>query len=168
MGRGAQRATVHGVTKSRTREKQHGIAQYQSAEHVHDTDQRTKCTHLHQVSTGLPLCYAFLSNVCKMSSVREQFQIRRIFQEIIFTQPTKSHTRIVTDSYLNHLWKYLCHIFLISELNFCNVVCKFLIKNSIETCILPYVKQIASPGWMHETSAWSWCTGMTQIGRAHV
>ena len=24
-------------------------------------------------------------------------------------------------------------------------------ENSIETCILPYVKQIASPGWMHET-----------------
>ena len=25
------------------------------------------------------------------------------------------------------------------------------LKNSIETCILPYVKQIASPGLMHET-----------------
>ena len=24
-------------------------------------------------------------------------------------------------------------------------------ENSIETCILPYVKWIASPGWMHET-----------------
>ena len=24
------------------------------------------------------------------------------------------------------------------------------------------VKQIAGPGWMHETSAWGWCTGMTQ------
>ena len=24
------------------------------------------------------------------------------------------------------------------------------------------VKQIASPGWMHETSAQGWCTGMTQ------
>ena len=24
------------------------------------------------------------------------------------------------------------------------------------------VKQITSPGWMHETSAWGWCTGMTQ------
>ena len=24
-------------------------------------------------------------------------------------------------------------------------------ENSIETCILPYVKQIASPGWMRET-----------------
>ena len=35
-------------------------------------------------------------------------------------------------------------------------------KNSIETCILSGVKQIASPGWMHETSAQSWCTGMTQ------
>ena len=26
-------------------------------------------------------------------------------------------------------------------------------ENSIETCILPRVKQIASPDWMHETSA---------------
>ena len=25
------------------------------------------------------------------------------------------------------------------------------LENSIETCILPYVKQIASPGLMHET-----------------
>ena len=25
-----------------------------------------------------------------------------------------------------------------------------------------YVKQITSPGWMHETSAWAWCTGKTQ------
>ena len=32
-------------------------------------------------------------------------------------------------------------------------------KNSIETCILSRVKQITSPGWMHETSAWAWCTG---------
>ena len=24
------------------------------------------------------------------------------------------------------------------------------------------MKQIASPGWMHETSARGWCTGMTQ------
>ena len=30
------------------------------------------------------------------------------------------------------------------------------------TCILSSVKQIASPGWMHETSALGWCTGMTQ------
>ena len=27
---------------------------------------------------------------------------------------------------------------------------------------LSSVKQIASPGWMHETSARGWCTGMTQ------
>ena len=26
-------------------------------------------------------------------------------------------------------------------------------ENSIKTCILSSVKQIASPGWMHETSA---------------
>ena len=34
--------------------------------------------------------------------------------------------------------------------------------NSIETCILSRVKQITSPGGMHETSAWAWCTGKTQ------
>ena len=34
-------------------------------------------------------------------------------------------------------------------------------ENSIETCILSRVKQITSPGWMHETSAWTWCTGKT-------
>ena len=34
--------------------------------------------------------------------------------------------------------------------------------NSIETSILSRVKQITSPGWMHETSAQGWCTGKTQ------
>ena len=32
-------------------------------------------------------------------------------------------------------------------------------ENSIETCILSRVKQITSPGWMHETSARGLCTG---------
>ena len=36
------------------------------------------------------------------------------------------------------------------------------LENSIETSILSRVKQIASPGWMHETSARTWCTGKTQ------
>ena len=36
------------------------------------------------------------------------------------------------------------------------------LENSIETCILSRVKQITSPGWMHETSAQAWCTGKTQ------
>ena len=35
-------------------------------------------------------------------------------------------------------------------------------ENSIETCILSMVKQITSPGWMHETSGRGWCTGKTQ------
>ena len=35
-------------------------------------------------------------------------------------------------------------------------------KNSIETCILSIVKQITSPGWMHDTSAQGWCTGKIQ------
>ena len=35
-------------------------------------------------------------------------------------------------------------------------------ENGIETCKLPYVKKIASPGSMHDTGYWGWCTGMTQ------
>ena len=38
-------------------------------------------------------------------------------------------------------------------------------ENSIETCILSRVKQITRPGWMHETSAQTWCTGKTQRDR---
>ena len=35
-------------------------------------------------------------------------------------------------------------------------------ENNIKTCILSRVKQITSPGWMHETSAQGWGTGKTQ------
>ena len=38
-------------------------------------------------------------------------------------------------------------------------------ENSIETSILSRVKQITSLGWMHETSARTWCTGKTQRAR---
>ena len=38
-------------------------------------------------------------------------------------------------------------------------------ENSIKTCMLSRVKQITSPGWMHETSAWAWCSGKTQRDR---
>ena len=38
-------------------------------------------------------------------------------------------------------------------------------ENSIKTCILSRVKQITSPGWMHETSARAWCTGKIQRDR---
>ena len=38
-------------------------------------------------------------------------------------------------------------------------------ENSIETSILSRVKQITSPGWMHETSGQGWCTGKTQRER---
>ena len=38
-------------------------------------------------------------------------------------------------------------------------------ENSIETCILSRVKQITSPGWMHETSARAWYAGKTQRDR---
>ena len=37
--------------------------------------------------------------------------------------------------------------------------------NSIKTCIISIVKQITSPGWMHETSARAWCTGKTRRNR---
>ena len=35
-------------------------------------------------------------------------------------------------------------------------------ENSTETSTLSRVKQITSPGWMHERSARGWCTGKTQ------
>ena len=38
-------------------------------------------------------------------------------------------------------------------------------ENSIKTCILSRVKQITSPGWMHETNARTWCTGKSQRDR---
>ena len=38
-------------------------------------------------------------------------------------------------------------------------------ENSIKTGILSMVKQITSPGWMHETSTRAWCTGKTQRNR---
>ena len=34
--------------------------------------------------------------------------------------------------------------------------CGMCRENSLETCILSTVKQITSPGWMHETGAWAW------------
>ena len=42
-------------------------------------------------------------------------------------------------------------------------------ENSIETCILSRVKQITSPGWMHETSAldlvhWEDLEGLGGVG----
>ena len=38
-------------------------------------------------------------------------------------------------------------------------------ENSIKTCILSRVKQITSPGWIHETSARARCTGKTRRNR---
>ena len=38
-------------------------------------------------------------------------------------------------------------------------------REHIKTCILSRVKQITSPGWMHETSARTWCIGKTQRDR---
>ena len=41
----------------------------------------------------------------------------------------------------------------------------FGFKIRISSCILSRVKQITTPGWMHETSALAWCTGKTQRNR---
>ena len=35
-------------------------------------------------------------------------------------------------------------------------------ENGTETCIISYVKRIASPGSMQDTGCLGWCTGMTQ------
>ena len=35
-------------------------------------------------------------------------------------------------------------------------------ENGIETCTISYIKQIASPGSMHDTGFLGWCPGMTQ------
>ena len=48
------------------------------------------------------------------------------------------------------------------------VECGMFQENSIETCILSRVNQITSPGWMHETSARTGCTGKTQRGWAEM
>ena len=37
-------------------------------------------------------------------------------------------------------------------------------RTTSKLLILSRVKQITSPGWTHETSAWGWCTGKTQRG----
>ena len=35
-------------------------------------------------------------------------------------------------------------------------------ENGIETCIISYMKQVASPGSIRIQDAWDWCNGMTQ------
>ena len=52
---------------------------------------------------------------------------------------------------------FVCLFVVFSKLSNQNNKCKMCwFKNSIETCILPCVKQIASPGLMHETG----CLGL--------
>ena len=38
-------------------------------------------------------------------------------------------------------------------------------ESSIKTCILSSVKQVTSPGWMHEAGTLAWCTGRAQRDR---
>ena len=48
----------------------------------------------------------------------------------------------------------------------CWLLNKYLYKKiSSSACILSIVKEITSPGGMHETSARAWCTGKTQRNR---
>ena len=35
-------------------------------------------------------------------------------------------------------------------------------ENGTETCIISYMKRVASPGSMHDMDAWGWCNGTTQ------
>ena len=35
-------------------------------------------------------------------------------------------------------------------------------ENGIETCIISYMKRVASPGLMHDTGCLGWCIGTTQ------
>ena len=35
-------------------------------------------------------------------------------------------------------------------------------ENGTETCIISYMKRVASPGSMHYMDAWGWCNGTTQ------
>ena len=42
------------------------------------------------------------------------------------------------------------------------------LKRTASKHVLFRVKQITNPGWMHETSARTWCTGKTQRDRVEV
>ena len=35
-------------------------------------------------------------------------------------------------------------------------------ENGIEICIISCMKRVATPGSMHDTGSWGWCTGTTQ------
>ena len=35
-------------------------------------------------------------------------------------------------------------------------------ENDLETCIISCMKRVASPGSIHDTGCWGWCTGTTQ------
>ena len=35
-------------------------------------------------------------------------------------------------------------------------------EQALGVCIISYMKRVASPGSMHDTGCWGWCTGTTQ------
>ena len=77
---------------------------------------------------------------------------------------------IFQDFFLGSLWRiWVCkswiwkHFFFWHKIYIRRTLCiEMFWENSIETSILSRVRQITSPGWMHETSAQGWCTGKTQ------
>ena len=76
--------------------------------------------------------------------------------DVIYLQSTHAWTWILVDLGRNKVGCYAL---------FFKTVFLIFWENSIETCILSRVKQITSPGWMHETSARACCTGKTQRDR---
>ena len=76
---------------------------------------------------------------------------------------------------MNVSW-YLMEISYIKHFTYLLAICTYSLEKclfnsfahlknqNIKSCILLGVKQITSPDLMHETSAWGWCTGMTQRG----
>ena len=62
----------------------------------------------------------------------------------------------------NKLWKILKDTGIPDYLTLLRNLCVGQ-KETVETCILSYVKRIASPGSVHDTGcSGGWCTGMTQ------
>ena len=48
-----------------------------------------------------------------------------------------------------------------------SIILQAEVHGTVDSFINTYgwVKQITSPGWRHETSTWTWCTGKTQRDR---
>ena len=71
---------------------------------------------------------------------------------------TKSQTWLSNWARLNMIYSSLIWIILIQILDPFATYARMR-RFERTPCILSIVKQITSPGGMHETSAWAWCTG---------